>query len=121
MFNSTTFTQTKDFCKYKKNLFLVLFFGEGVKPLKAMFCSDLFPNHDDISYLADNFCRVFEEFVEIDNYWEKHNWQTNSERFPIGRLHVGPEDAVESLHGDGEDGGAGAGEGDLSQGQQPGN
>ena len=34
---------------------------------------------------------------------------------------MGPEDAVESLHGDGQDGGAGAGEGDLSQGQQPGN
>ena len=32
-----------------------------------------------------------------------------------------PEDAVEPLHGDGEDGGAGAREGDLSQGQQPGN
>ena len=33
---------------------------------------------------------------------------------------MGPEDAVESLHGDGEDGGAGAGERDLSKGQQPG-
>ena len=32
---------------------------------------------------------------------------------------MGPEDAVESLHGDGEDGGAGAGERDLSKGQQP--
>ena len=32
---------------------------------------------------------------------------------------MGSEDAVESLHGDGEDGDAGAGERDLSQGQQP--
>ena len=32
---------------------------------------------------------------------------------------MGPEDAVESLHGDGEDGGAGASEGDLGQGQEP--
>ena len=34
---------------------------------------------------------------------------------------MGPEDAVEPLHGDGEDGGAGAGERDLSHRQQPGN
>ena len=32
---------------------------------------------------------------------------------------MGPEDAVEPLHGDGEDGGAGPGERDLSKGQQP--
>ena len=34
---------------------------------------------------------------------------------------MGPEYAVEPLHGDGEDGGAGAGERDLGQRQQPGN
>ena len=33
---------------------------------------------------------------------------------------MGPEYAVEPLHGDGEDGGTGASEGDLCQGQQPG-
>ena len=33
---------------------------------------------------------------------------------------MGPEDAVEPLHGDSEDGGTGASEGDLCQGQQPG-
>ena len=66
-------------------------------------------------YLTHDFCGVFEKSVDVGKDREEDNRHTNGERLLVGRLHLRPEDAVESLHGDGKDGEAGSCERYLSE------